>query len=105
MAATIIAKSGTFLTGTGIVGTKIPIVGLGDTPKALIFTWNSRNTPGIGRQSVQEGRGIAASPTQADSVARDGWWVSFGPSAGPPPVAGGGKAVSSSLVVDPAAVT
>lgn len=60
---TMIAKAGTFFSGTGVAGTTISVTGLGGTPKAILFTWNGRNTAGIGRASVRTGRGIAVSPT------------------------------------------
>lgn len=67
---TLQSRHGTFLTGTGAVGSTVVITGVGFTPTAIIFYWNGR-TEAIdtaGSQTHRRGMGFASSPTQRGVV-------------------------------------
>lgn len=61
---------GSFESGTGIVGTTIPIAGLGFTPKFIKFFWNGQTGVGnLGQQQTHvRGTGIAVSPTSRRAI-------------------------------------
>lgn len=64
------AKLGSFNVGTGIVGTTVPVTGVGFQPDVVIFWWSGRteSTDTVSGVDHKRGFGVAVSPTDRRAV-------------------------------------
>lgn len=66
----LVAKQGSFLTGTGAVASTVVVGGVGFTPTALILWWSGRTeaVDTVSSQTHKRGMGFVTSPTQRGVV-------------------------------------